>query len=432
MYFRQPLHACRKGKVFRGGACFNANRLIPFILFGLFLSGGSYGQNLILNSGFESNNAVPNGYGQWYNCQGWSNVNNYIGFAWPYASPDYLRTGAGGGVGLPNSTFGTVNPYAGNAVMGFIAYYGPSPDFREYLARPLISPMVPGQAYTISFYMTNGMSNWYSGAGCNHVGVRFSNGPLTQLNHEPLNIIPHCEITTKWWSTSWQLVSFTYIPSVAYNYMTIGNFYNDAATAHAMYGTGADGAYYFIDEVTVAPAVPLPVQWLHFDGRSTTGGILLEWTTASEFNTDYFIAERSADALSFSDIGRIPAAGTSIKQNDYSLLDPVLPASTRYYRLRLVDRDGTESVSGIVAIEPPQNSRFYLYNDQEDRQKVYGHLPSEMKDASLRVFNSLGEMRFERKIAGQDFEVSLLNPGVYFFSVFSPGMTDSRKWIVSP
>ena len=67
-------------------------------------------QNLITNNGFETNTAVPNGYGQWHHCQGWNNVNNYIGFSWPYASPDYLRVGAGGGVGLPSNTFGTVNP----------------------------------------------------------------------------------------------------------------------------------------------------------------------------------------------------------------------------------------------------------------------------------------------------------------------------------
>ena len=203
------------------------------------------------NGSFETYTTLPNGYGQWFKCIGWSNLNGYLGFAWPYASPDYLHTLGTGGSGLPNSTFGTVIPYSGNAIMGFVGIHGGSSNFREYVSVQLSSPMVVGAQYDISFYITNGSSNHYAGHSCNHIGLRLSTLPLIQNTHEPLGVAPHYEIPGQLWSLTWMPVTYTFTADSAYTHLTIGNFYNDLNTTSVSQVSGSNAAYYFIDDVEV-------------------------------------------------------------------------------------------------------------------------------------------------------------------------------------
>ena len=211
-------------------------------------------QNIIPNFSFENYSALPDDYGQWYKCNDWDNVNGFGAFLWPYASPDYLHTSGGVGVDLPVSTFGTLSPHDGNAIMGLITYYQTTPDYREYLSVPFTEPMIIGNSYNISFWISNGESGWYCNGGCDRVGIRFSTGELTQVDHEPIGGTPHFEIPGIFWTDEWQQISFTFVADAAYDRLTLGNFYSDALTAFNDFApSGTNGAYYFIDEMVVIP-----------------------------------------------------------------------------------------------------------------------------------------------------------------------------------
>ena len=92
----------------------------------------------------------------------------------------------------------------------------------------------------------------------------------------------------------------------------------------------------------------LPIELVSFtatcDGRSA----LVEWTTATEKNNDYFSLERSDDAINFTEIARVAGAGNSIEPLDYSYTDYGIHGGDNYYRLVQVDYDGTRTVSDIV------------------------------------------------------------------------------------
>ncbi len=211
-------------------------------------------QNIIPNFSFENYSALPDDYGQWYKCNDWDNVNGFGAFLWPYASPDYLHTSGGVGVDLPVSTFGTLSPHDGNAIMGLITYYPTTADYREYLSVPFTEPMIIGNSYNISFWISNGESGWYCNGGCDRVGIRFSTGELTQVDHEPIGGTPHFEIPGIFWTDEWQQISFTFVADAAYDRLTLGNFYSDALTAFNDFApSGTNGAYYFIDEMVVIP-----------------------------------------------------------------------------------------------------------------------------------------------------------------------------------
>ena len=81
--------------------------------------------------------------------------------------------------------------------------------------------------------------------------------------------------------------------------------------------------------------------------------VRLAWATATEKNSRAFEVERSPDGRAFAPIGTVAAVGTSSTPRSYELLDPNPPThqSTRYYRLRQVDADGTFSYSPVRTVQ---------------------------------------------------------------------------------
>lgn len=94
----------------------------------------------------------------------------------------------------------------------------------------------------------------------------------------------------------------------------------------------------------------LPVELLFLAGVANGNQVDLTWATATEKNSSHFIVERSTDNLDFVPIGRVAAAGNSQFRIDYAFTDPRPMGGVNYYRLRLVDRDGSTDVSNTIAV----------------------------------------------------------------------------------
>lgn len=89
-------------------------------------------------------------------------------------------------------------------------------------------------------------------------------------------------------------------------------------------------------------ASPLPVELTYFRANALPSRqVQLNWATASERNSDYFLVERSRNLEQFTSVVRLKAAGESYQSRTYAHLDESLPIGTYYYRLVQVDRDGT-------------------------------------------------------------------------------------------
>lgn len=96
---------------------------------------------------------------------------------------------------------------------------------------------------------------------------------------------------------------------------------------------------------------PLPVTLLDFTAQKKDEGVLLEWITATEENSDFFAIERSLDGKSFKEIGTVSAKGESNRVLDYHFMDyTVEHAGQVYYRLKMVDFDGSFEYSAVRSI----------------------------------------------------------------------------------
>ena len=95
---------------------------------------------------------------------------------------------------------------------------------------------------------------------------------------------------------------------------------------------------------------PLPVELLSFTATAFDSYNELYWTTASETNNSGFYVQRSMNGREFSDIGFAEGAGNTNEIRNYTFKDNNITADLCYYRLKQVDFDGTENLSGIIAV----------------------------------------------------------------------------------
>lgn len=214
----------------------------------LLLSYATTSQNLVPNGDFEDYIALPDDFFQSFLATGWKNVNGmYYGF--PYASPDYYNT-----MGWTPTTFGPIAPYSGNGQMAFATYLATNANYREYISTHLVSNLIIGQQYQLSFYLTNGLGTFNS-FGSNGIGAHFSMAPLSQPVSSSIAVTPQLEITDVIFiPNQWQYYSFLYTATNTYGYITIGNFRDDANTTLST--TGSEGAYYYIDKIELVPFYP--------------------------------------------------------------------------------------------------------------------------------------------------------------------------------
>lgn len=98
---------------------------------------------------------------------------------------------------------------------------------------------------------------------------------------------------------------------------------------------------------------PLPVSLLDFNATRVEDAARLNWRTASEINSAYFDVERSIDGENFQKIGEEQAAGKSNSLLEYHLMDMEVGGLNQdrvYYRLKMVDQDGSFEYSRIRSV----------------------------------------------------------------------------------
>ena len=98
-------------------------------------------------------------------------------------------------------------------------------------------------------------------------------------------------------------------------------------------------------------ATALPIELLSFSGDKKDRKNILNWTTASEINNDYFTIEKSYNGFDFEWVGTQKGAGNSNQIINYSLTDHNIRETINYYRLMQTDFDGEYVFSKTISID---------------------------------------------------------------------------------
>lgn len=143
----------------------------------------------------------------------------------------------------------------------------------------------------------------------------------------------------------------------------------------------------------------LPVTLIAFETVKLEQAVKLSWKTSSETNSDFFEIQRSHNAKDWKSLGRVESAGDSKGQIGYDYTDIGPLGGNNYYRLKMVDRDGTFAFSQIKMVEWNVNALTVYPNPAVDRLEMDAKDWS--KVASVKILNAEGRIVGERKpVAG--------------------------------
>ena len=94
---------------------------------------------------------------------------------------------------------------------------------------------------------------------------------------------------------------------------------------------------------------PLPLKLLSFNAKlQTQNSVILNWQTTNEVNVSHFNIQRSNNGKDFTSIGKVNASCCSYEFTDGQLLTVNCQL---YYRLEMVDKDGSKTYSEIRNVE---------------------------------------------------------------------------------
>ena len=179
----------------------------------------------------------------------------------------------------------------------------------------------------------------------------------------------------------------------------------------------------------------LPVELLFFNAEKKNQVHLLTWATAAEKQFSHFEIQQSFDGKSFESLDRVISKGGSTQGSQYEKQILSNHPGKVYYRLAMVDLDGTIQYSSIRAIQNA-NDAFQVYpNPATDQLNVkFDATKGGMNE--LVISNMLGQEVVKRWVNLKDGVNHLMIPefdslpkGTYLLTVSIQGEGHSQKFI---
>ncbi|MFN3402603.1 MAG: glycoside hydrolase family 9 protein [Cytophagaceae bacterium] len=164
---------------------------------------------------------------------------------------------------------------------------------------------------------------------------------------------------------------------------------------------------------------PTPVILFSFGGELVNGSAILNWSTASESNSKFFEIQKSSNPESgFSTIGSVPAAGNSSKVLTYNFMDENPAIGVNYYRLKQVDKDGSEEFSNVISVVWDEPTIHLAPNPFTKTTRLKVSMPS-YAEVEIRVLDLSGKpLAFLNGSSSKEFELGEeLAEGMYLVQI---------------
>ncbi len=195
-------------------------------------------------------------------------------------------------------------------------------------------------------------------------------------------------------------------------------------TSWRVYGDG-----YFVEAsvtsfssfyVMAGTSAPLPVVLSSLSAKLTGRDVTIEWTTASEEGAAGFEVQHRLGEEPEITLGYVAATGTSEHTQGYRYTHSDVAPGQHYYRLRMIDLDGAETMSPWVAVMLESGVSWQATVSAERQVVVFGAEPDEI----VAVVSVMGQIIYRGGISGLTHVQ--LSSGFYLVTIDG----DTRKLVV--
>lgn len=213
---------------------------------------------MVYNGDFELYDTCPTNIStpgdlQIERCSGWTAPTKL-------GTSDYFNlcntpSGSWGSAGTPRNTVGYQFPNSGNAYAGFISFETTfDVHYREYLQTELIQPLLAGEVYHLSFYV----SRAWDGYANSQIGALLSVNDLSSMSYSAIQETPQVVNDSGFLTDTlgWVKVEGDFLSSGGERFLTIG-YFEDTLSMVDTINTAPDSVliapitYYFVDDVVL-------------------------------------------------------------------------------------------------------------------------------------------------------------------------------------
>ncbi len=181
----------------------------------------------------------------------------------------------------------------------------------------------------------------------------------------------------------------------------------------------------------VNPGGPLPISLLEFTAAKQNKVVDLNWQTSTEQNSSHFDVEFSRDGSKFENIGQVNAAGFSNTVRNYALIHSTPINGVNYYRLKLVDADGSYKYSEVRTVKFSNTKAISIMpNPTADLVYITSNEGGVLQ--SVALYSASGKLlKFANNfVLGKSIDLSTYTSGVYILKLMDKeGNTEVLKVI---
>lgn len=223
---------------------------------------------------------------------------------------------------------------------------------------------------------------------------------------------------------------------------TAWNYYNatvsgsgTTADPYIASATGITADFTSANPFIVANKSALPVNIFGVKAFTKETGVQVEWSVGTEYNVASYILERAINSRDFATVATVAAKGNS----SYSAYDANPVAGVNYYRLKVLDKDGSFKYSTVLAVNISKTKAEVVVapNPVKGGQLNLQIGGLEKGVYSVRLYNDLGQEVFNSQLSttggslSQSFTLpSTVKAGMYNLQLSGGDVKISKRVVV--
>lgn len=245
----------------------------------------------------------------------------------------------------------------------------------------------------------------------------FSLGPIDLSKVRGLQNIPSTSTVT--------IRIIPYEAAAANTSFLIGNGTTDLLPDFSLRGSFAE------DNII---ATTLPVSLSNFQLKRNQANILLSWQNKQEINSAAYELQKSIDGVEFKPIATVKS-NNQINGSNYTYTDRAVTSNINYYRLKMIDKDGSFTYSKILKdVVEDKSPNIHIYPNITKGEAVTVEFKNISSKAELKLIALTGQLINSYKLEGsngmQKIETAHLTKGMYLVVLQEKGSVLQQKLII--
>jgi len=179
----------------------------------------------------------------------------------------------------------------------------------------------------------------------------------------------------------------------------------------------------------------LPLKLVSFTGDVAGTYNNLNWVAESIINVSKLVIERSANGINFESVGQVTGAAVYNKSGNFKDLKPTIGNS--YYRLKIVNGDGSVEYSNVVLLKRGDKFLFTI-NPNPAVGFAEVQISSELRGNFTIVLHNVAGQKLLTKtvnvnssLVSERLDVSNLPKGIYSVAVYDPQQSKVKTMLLS-